>query len=105
MSGDLVDTQPGRKPDTALKSVLLDQTSSSVFDQLSDLRHGHPWFDRLPGVRSDLAMNLGGSTDGVIIRRRIPLRQSFPFSRFFRCYSRRRTISELWLVLVRTCKT
>ncbi len=67
MGRHLIHAQPRRKAYTTLQTTLFDQTPRPVLDELRNFSHCHARFYRLAGVFANLTVNLGRTTDVLVV--------------------------------------
>lgn|SRR5690349_681771 len=67
MGGAVVERASGRETNSRLHSVRLDQVAGAVLDHVANVDHRHSWLDIALGVLADLTMDLGSTTDVVVL--------------------------------------
>ncbi len=73
----MVQRAAGGECNTRFETVGFHQVTSSVFDQLADLRHGHARFDSAASILADLAMHLCSSSSIVVLIKILFLQRAF----------------------------
>jgi hypothetical protein len=66
MRGTVVQAETRRETNPAFQPVLFHESSSAIFDVLSDLNHRLPWLDELARGLSNLFVYLCSPTDVVV---------------------------------------